>query len=513
MARSLAPIAIVWFGVLASANPADAQGQPGLGTGMGLGAGMGASSGPGTAPGMGVSGTSVAGTGQPGTIIGGPPGASVGRSQPSLMRAPTSVGGLVAPAAPPAALPSTPVTTALPIRPGASVPEEDDPLHPEGITLDEAVCRTIRDNLDLRARFSNITQADADVLTASLRTNPIVYTDAQGVPYGSYSTEATGGPTVFDINVVHPVDLSGKRKARTRVAAVNRRIVEANYRDAVRLTVDNLYGAYVDALSAQKQYDRATGALRGDVLTLASVDEPTQGLWETQRKLALLINLPAAEVARRQLKGKLSLPADKEPMPEGPDSVRIALEERPDLVAQRLTICLADASVDAVLAGRFDDVLLLYQPFTGRSGAPFGQPNRVAWAVGITVPLPIYNRQQGNIIKARQAAEQARIVLASMEKSIASEVQGAYLEHEAAHLAWIRTFDEFRASVSRPAGLSRQEGLDPELKKKLEALEKQVEDLRRDSRVDKLNKAYAASVRHRKSLLKINTVIGRRLVP
>ena len=46
----------------------------------------------------------------------------------------------------------------------------------------------------------------ADVLTASLRANPIFYADSQLVPYGSDSVEAPDGPTQYDVNISHPLD-------------------------------------------------------------------------------------------------------------------------------------------------------------------------------------------------------------------------------------------------------------------------------------------------------------------
>ena len=49
-------------------------------------------------------------------------------------------------------------------------------------------------NLDLRAKFLEIPQARADVLTASLRANPIFYADSQLVPYGTNSVQKPDGP-------------------------------------------------------------------------------------------------------------------------------------------------------------------------------------------------------------------------------------------------------------------------------------------------------------------------------
>ncbi len=500
MVRSIALTTFVLFGALVSGTPAEAQVRfsspsPAAGT---------------VSPSAGS--TSVASPGQSSTIVGGPPGPSVGRIQPSLLRPPAMDLGPVEAVPPPSVLPGTNVPVVRPPRSAAPEPKPDeDTDHPQGISLEEAVGRMIHNNLDLRARFSDISQAESDVLTASLRTNPIVYADAQQVPFGSYSSQVVGGPSQFDINVVYPLDLSHKRQARMRAAVVARQFVEASYKDAVRLAKDNLYGAYVDALSAQQQYERAIGKLT-DVLSAVPIDEPAQGLWDAQRKLVLLINLPSTEVARRQLKGRLAIPSDEENLPSVFESVRVPWR------IDRTSPPSAWPSASPMRMSRrcwpIDSMTCFcsYQPFTLRSGAPFDQKNNLAWAIGMTVPLPIYYRQQGNLLKARQIAEQARIRLAAMKQAVASEVQGAYLEHESAHLAWTRTLKDFQDFELEPEKLSRVLNLDDSLRKNVEALEKQFKELRDDSLIDKLNKCYAAIIRHRKSQLRINTVTGTMLV-
>ncbi len=171
-----------------------------------------------------------------------------------------------------------------------------------------------------------------------------------------------------------------------------------------------------------------------------------QRLKQAERSLALLINVPATEINSRKLRGPLQFgPRQEKPFPQTEVLVRLAFDNRPDLQAQRLAVSFAEANINAVHANRFDDVLLLYQPYTfhdGRQG--MGTNNSLAWTVGVTVPLPLYNRQQGNILKARQAAEQARMRLASLEKTVASEVEGACLEHETSHEALRRTWKDFQ---------------------------------------------------------------------
>src|SRR5262249_40654082 len=126
------------------------------------------------------------------------------------------------------------------------------PRPPGGLTLDDAIERLIRQNLHLIALRHEVPMAQADVLTASLRANPIFYADTQLVPYGKYDTSRPGGPAQYDVNITYPFDVSHKRQARTVVAEQAKRVVEAQLQDAVRLQIDNLYTSFVDVVAAEE---------------------------------------------------------------------------------------------------------------------------------------------------------------------------------------------------------------------------------------------------------------------
>lgn len=73
-------------------------------------------------------------------------------------------------------------------------------------------------NLDIRALRTELTQADADILTAGLCTNPLVSMDTQFIPYGTFNNQRPGGPTQYDLQITYPLDISQKRHARARGA-------------------------------------------------------------------------------------------------------------------------------------------------------------------------------------------------------------------------------------------------------------------------------------------------------
>lgn len=403
---------------------------------------------------------------------------------------------------------------------------------PGGLTLDDAIERLVGQNLNLLALRHEIDQAQADVLTASLRTNPAFYADAQLVPYGRYSRAAPGGQTQYDVNITYPLDVSRKRRARTDSAVKAKRVTEAQFQDAVRLNIDNLYTAYVDVVAAEEtlRYSRAYAEgitrllnlnrelLKKGQITEATTDalqaqveqaqfqvrETTHALGRTTRTLAVVLNVPRAEVATLKVQSKLRQIADL-PMPME-QLITSALESRPDLNAFRLGVNRADADVRLARAERYSDVYLLAQPYTLQDNRPFGLKSPTSWALGMTVPLPIYNRNQGNIARARSNAVQTRIELAALERQVANEAEEAVREFELSRDGVQELEREILPASRRvrDAAFRRFQGGEANALEYLEA-QRQYNDAVRQYR--------DALVRHRRAMLDLNTAVGARVLP
>src|SRR5262245_8366683 len=107
------------------------------------------------------------------TILGGRPGPSVPRVPTGVSRPGRGIG--MAPT-PGITLPPTVAFTEVPLYGPLAIPSgAADEGPPDGLTLDMAIERLVRENLDLRAQFHEIPKARGDILTASLRANPIFY--------------------------------------------------------------------------------------------------------------------------------------------------------------------------------------------------------------------------------------------------------------------------------------------------------------------------------------------------
>jgi len=433
--------------------------------------------------------------------------------------------GIAAPAPQPTFAPPSYGSYAIPAG-----PEDDGP--PDGVTLDAAIQRMIRENLDLRGKSYEIPQAQADILSAGLRANPVFYADAQLVPYGRYTRDKPGGQTQYDVNISYPFDLSRKRQARTLYATRAKRVIEAQYQDAVRNSIDTLYGAYVDVLAARqtvrysnagivglkKLYDVTMELYRRDQNTRADVArvqtqletakvgnlDAEEGLRKAKRVLGTLLAIPPDNAESIEVRGSIQDLGPKPPPKD--DLIRMAVALRPDVVSYRLGIKSAEANVRLQLANRFTDIYVLAQPYTLQDNTPYGLKSPVSWALGVTVPLPLYNRNQGGIARAKMNVTQSQIELASVERQLINDVQQALYEYQVTGtmVERIRKELEPAARLVRDDTLRLYQGGEVNVVAYLNA-QREYQDT--------VKQYLDTVVRHRRAMLALNTVLGQRILP
>lgn len=406
--------------------------------------------------------------------------------------------------------------------------EDEGPA--DGLTLDAAIARLLAANLDLQALKEELPQAEADVLTAGLRANPLLYADTQFIPYGANNPSRRPiGPTQYDVMITYPIDVSLKRRARVLAACAARSVIQAQYQDAVRRQIANLYKAYVDLQSARQTYLSARGAVReqellasqlqrlgakakGDPHRLAVEFQKTQSaladaadaLEDARESLALLLNIPPDLAAGVEIRGRLHV--ESPPPPPLDELIRIALRYRPDLAATRLGVNRADAEIHLAEANRLDDVFFFYDPLSYQDNRPSHLASGRSWDVGITIPLPIYNRNQGNISRARTNARQSRLELAALERRVVAEVRLAEREYRSAR----ESLDRFERTILPSARASRDRTVSQFLAGTIDI----------DEYLGQLNEAQESAqlyreslVRKRRSMLDLNTAVGLRLMP
>jgi outer membrane protein, heavy metal efflux system len=398
--------------------------------------------------------------------------------------------------------------------------------------LDAAINMLVSQNLDLLAAKLEIPMAEADVLTANLRANPIFYADTQLIPYGHFSFLRPGGPPQSDVNINYPLDFSFKRARRTDSAREARSVTEAQLQDAVRNQIDNLYSVYegvvaagltlkfsevyltgikklltvTDELYADGQIQESDlDAVKANVYKAQlQVRESAKAKIAANRALALILNLPLEDVDRIDVfdpVGKLqTLPVAKEEL------VKRAVTHRPDLIAYKYGLRRAQADLKLAKANAYPDAYILYQPYTFQNNTYLGVPSAYSWTLGATLSIPLYNRNQGNVTRAKINITQTELQVASAERVVINDVLNAALELEQSMVA----VSEFRKEIIPVSKKVR----DAAYKRFTGGQTSALEYLAAQQDFNDQVRAYRdALVRHRQAILDLNTAVGERVLP
>lgn len=429
-----------------------------------------------------------------------------------------------------ASTPRMELPPALP-EPESPLPVADDPTAeefgpPGGLTLGQAIQRLIAANDELRTKFHEIALAEADVLTAGLRENPLLFYDSDKIPYGNYTSEHPGDVT-HGISVVLPVDYNGKRRTRQATAEARRRVRQAQYQNAVRLEIAELGGAYVDVLDARDEVRRVRlrlaaidgilqGAPRGldpDQIEGLTLDRETvlmhlgdgeQRLARAKQVLGELLALPPETAAGLELAGTLRDTAP--PAPPVETLIDLALRHRPDLAAHRLGIPHAEAEVRQARAERLPNAYFVLSPLDYTQRWVNHEGDSRGWGIGIFLPLAVFDRNQGNIRRSRVNLDRTHAELATLQRRIVTEVITAEQQYRAGRRDLERLEQQVLPALRqrRERARRRYEAGAIDLSDYLAALEDRAAIPRYYQEL---------RVRHRRSMLELNTSIGCRLLP
>jgi outer membrane protein, heavy metal efflux system len=403
---------------------------------------------------------------------------------------------------------------------------------PGNMDLDAAINMLVSQNLDLMAATLEVPMSEADVLTANLRANPIFYADTQLIPYGHFSFLRPGGPPQSDININYPLDLSFKRSKRTTSAREAKSVTEAQLQDAVRNQIDNLYSVYEGVVSAGLTLKFSELYLVGNKGLLTHVEELYDGgqiqesdldavkanVYRAQlqvresrkaktaanRALALILNLPLDDVDKLDVfdpVGKLQeLPVPKEEL------VRRAIGKRPDLIAWKYGLRRAKADLRLAKSNAYPDAYVLWQPYTFQNNTYLGVPSAYSWTLGATLTIPLYNRNQGNVTRAKININQSEIQVASAERMVQNDVLNAVDELEQSLVA----VSEFRKEIIPVSRRVR----DAAFKRFTGGQTGAIEFLNAQQDFNDQVRSYKdAMIRHRQAILDLNTAVGERVLP
>jgi len=318
---------------------------------------------------------------------------------------------------------------------------------PARITLEEAIQLALRHNHTLQAARTTIQQNQAAEITANLRPNPNFFTDWEYLPLFSHPQGETisaylQASTEGDVGLSYLFERGHKRARRLEAAkaatAVSRSQVTDNERGVAfqvgsffvnaQLAESTLELAETDVKSFQKTVDISEIQYKDGSISENDYLKIKIQLVQFQNDVqqAQLNRVQALSDLRQQL-GYESVPADYDVVGEfeyRPLAVTIeelqakALQNRPDLRAAVLGVTAANSQYSLAKANAKQDptVSANYSHANGISGA--------TWS--FSIPLAIFDRNQGNIAQTRIAIRQAEEQQKAAGGQVLTDVKDAY---------------------------------------------------------------------------------------
>ncbi len=339
-----------------------------------------------------------------------------------------------------------------------------------GMTADDAVRIALENNGELIAFRKERDAARALVKQAGLRPNPSVEFSRQEQIGGADNNTIIGGSL--------PLELGGRRSARIAVAERELAVREKSVDDRERLLASEVRMKFGEALAATLKLKFAeemletaldqfrlvqarvaegkTAPLEGN-MTLVEVNR-LRSIRETQAGNTEIAFLELRNLLGMKPEQPLRLRGDFDnlvaPLPILAAATANALQARPDLAALRSMEDLADAQIEQAKAGGRIDAS--FNAGYGRNNFGFpvngitdtGQLRPVqgifhSLKFGVTLEIPVRNRNQGNIAAAAEMREAARNRREFGELIVRREVATAFARYESS----AKAMEIFRVGV------------------------------------------------------------------
>jgi cobalt-zinc-cadmium efflux system outer membrane protein len=124
---------------------------------------------------------------------------------------------------------------------------------PDKATIEQAVQEALDRNLNLLAERYNLSIADARIVTAKLRPNPVFsagldYVDILGTGFNSSNA---AGPSEYNVRTDFVLERGGKRERRIEVAEDARDVAKLQLLNTTRALVLDVQNAFVDVVAAK----------------------------------------------------------------------------------------------------------------------------------------------------------------------------------------------------------------------------------------------------------------------
>lgn len=331
----------------------------------------------------------------------------------------------------------------------------------QGASSDDVVRRALTTNADLAAVRLDIERARARVRQAGLRANPTFDFEQSTGRFTS-----SPGERETTIGFAMPLEINGQRQRRVDVARAELEAAEAEVADRERRLMAEVRGVYAETLAAIRELSITEGInnldaqtativaarvtegesaplelnlLRAEIDRLKSRRALVEGrLQATLLRLKSLAGIAPEEPLR--IREDLTSPPLRKPSTSLEEALDTALRIRPDVRLARLTEKVAQAGMQLAHAQARPDVTAFTKYSTSQTvfdNTPIGalRDKDKVLTFGVSVSLPLFNRNQGGKAEAATAIAQAQRRRQFVEQLVRAEVTSAYARYEGAQSA------------------------------------------------------------------------------
>jgi len=293
---------------------------------------------------------------------------------------------------------------------------------PKGaLGLREALALALMQNPELAAFSWEVRAAEAAALQEGLPPNPELSLEIENIAGTGATRGIRGAETTLSLG--QAIELGGKRLKRFRAAALKADLAGWDY-EAKRLDVlTEATKAFVDVLAGQQQVALSEDQTRAAEQTLTIISERVKGgkvspVEELRAKAALATSRIELEQARRELEAlRARLAASwgsKAPhfqKADGPfeqvaavppvEQLERLLTQNPDVARWAIEMAQRRAAIAREESRAIPDVTL-------SGGVRYSKETEdTTFVVGVSVPLPLFDRNQGSIREARYGLAKA----------------------------------------------------------------------------------------------------------
>ena len=352
-----------------------------------------------------------------------------------------------------------PVTASVLPSPGTindndiASPFHETSVTPKEFTLDQAIQTALKTDPRISAALENVRQAEADLTTAGLIPNPDLSTGGSLMPLDrTFTVNRQGGPPQFDIGVAMPIDwfVFGKRAAAITSGEYGVDAASADFANTIRLRIAATIGAFYDVLEAQAMLELAqenqknlatmekiiinrvalggVGTIEEDRIKLSlfsshrEVHTQELNLSAALNKLRALLGI--SDTTAISVSGTLDITRPKNPITIE-EAIKWAEDNRPDLTALRYQLDKANANIQLEERKAYPQVTPKVGYTRQFQQQAIGFPDANSWGVGVDVIVPLFDRNQGNITKAKSVQIQTQHNLRAQLVDLRSEIDQA----------------------------------------------------------------------------------------